>query len=239
VRRVGRLVPDGPFLRIVVVRLDVVGDVVAGLAQQRRIQADRRGQPDEAAHVLAARRLREHARDERRARGAADRAVRPRRPVAEAPRRERVEVRRRGVGVAIGAQLGAVVLARDPEDVGPCRLGGRRGHRHRGGDRIPGRERDTRGEPHDPGDSQPQRATPARAPTHNALVHRQASPGARSGRTGGPQTLQGSEIARPASTRTDGAARSRSGAFPQLPPHRRRKPQVGRHALDEPRQHVV
>ena len=142
VRLAGRFVPNGALtagLGQVVVLLRVVRRVVAGLAEQLREEPEALGQPGLAAHVLGAGRDRVEAADDRGAGRRAHGRGRPGVAVDQAPGGEPVEVRGRGEGVAVGAKLGSVVLARDPENVrrrqGIRRLGsGWRNAEHQGGE---------------------------------------------------------------------------------------------------------
>ena len=114
----GRGVPDGGSFRKVVVLLGVVGGVVAGLAEELREHLLTGWISDHAAHVIAARGWAVEAGDDRGARGRADGRDGPSVGIAEGARRELVDMGRGRVGVAVAAQLRAVVLAGDPEDVG-------------------------------------------------------------------------------------------------------------------------
>jgi hypothetical protein len=120
VMRAGRgLVPDARRFDQVVVLLAVVRAIVTGLAQELREHLHKIRQPHLAAHVLGTGGWRIDARNDRRAGRRAHRCRRPRAQVTHPARRQLVEVRRGGVGVAVATELRPVVLAGHPEDVRP------------------------------------------------------------------------------------------------------------------------
>ena len=158
VRLAGRLVPDrspAAGLLEVVVLLRVVRHVIARLAQDLREEAEAVRQPGTAAHVLGAGGRGVEAADDRRAGRRADRNGRPNVAVDQAACGEAVQVGGGGVLVAVGAELGSVVLAGDPEDVG-----GREARRGLSGGR---RQCDEQKPPDQTGAA---RRMPARRPTH-------------------------------------------------------------------------
>ena len=139
------LVPRRPRRGELVVRLIAVRAVVS-----RRPEVlgeapglNRRHAP--AAHPRRADSGRVHARDDARSGGRADGCVGEGRVVPNALCGELVQVRRRGIRVAVTAERRADVLGADPDDVRPGRALPRRlgapgplGHGHRGGARADG-----------------------------------------------------------------------------------------------------
>ena len=71
----------------------------------------------DGCHVLCAEAGRIHSRDDRCPCRRADRCRGPCVEVEQSPGGQTVEMRRRGIAIAVGAEMGPVVLARDPEDV--------------------------------------------------------------------------------------------------------------------------
>ena len=115
------LVPRLARVRHVIVGLRVVRAVIARLAEGHRVQRERVGDRHSAAVMLRAQRTGIHPGDQRGACGRADRRVGKRVPVANALRGQAVQVGRLGQRIAVTAQIRAVVLAGDPQDVGTIR----------------------------------------------------------------------------------------------------------------------
>jgi hypothetical protein len=108
-----------------VVRLGVVGAVIAGAAQVCGEAAHVGRRRVFAAHVAGAERRRVHARDEARAAWSAHGADGEGAGVTHAFGGQPVEVGRAGLGVSVAPEVGARVLAGDPQNVGPGRRGDR------------------------------------------------------------------------------------------------------------------
>ena len=167
VRLARRFVPDRSLaagLLEVVVLLRVVRHVVAGLAQVLRKEPEALRQPGLAPHVLGPGRRRVEAADDCRAGRRADRNGRPGVAVDQAACGEGIQVGSGGVVVAVSAEVRAVVLAGDPEDVGGREVGGRLGEDW--GDRY-GEEENQTGAA---------RRMPARAPAHPVAEDRSTHP---------------------------------------------------------------
>lgn len=113
---------EGAFVAQVVVRLHVVGGVVARLAQQGRETADMVWNRELRPQPLRPERCRIHPGDEARAGGRADWRGGEGARVADALAGERVEARRARVGVTITTEVRADVLGGDPEDIGLASL---------------------------------------------------------------------------------------------------------------------
>jgi hypothetical protein len=110
----------------VVVGLRIVGRVVTGRTQDFGVKRERRGDRDATPVVLGAERGRIHAGDERGPRGGAHGGVGKREAIPDALRGEPVEMRRLRLRIAVAAEVGAVVLAGQPEDIRA--FGGRQRH---------------------------------------------------------------------------------------------------------------
>ena len=121
-RPVAALVPRLARMGDVVVGLGVVRAVVTRRAEVFRVEFELGRDRHAAAVVVDAQRRGVHARDQRRPRAGTDRSVGKGVAVTHALRRQPVEVRRVRQRVTVTAQVRAVVLTGDPQDVGP--LGG-------------------------------------------------------------------------------------------------------------------
>ena len=115
------LVPDLARLGDVVVFLGVVRAVISGGSQILRKQPPTGRQTNLASHVLSTEAGRMHAGDDRRARRSTDGRIGPAASIDRAAARERVQMRSRGVGIAIAAQVRAVIFTGQPDDVRPFR----------------------------------------------------------------------------------------------------------------------
>jgi hypothetical protein len=99
--------------------LRIVGRVVARFAEELVVVDHRGGHLHPAAVIVNAKGAGVHAGDQGRARRRANRSGRKGVAIANCPRGKLVEFGRFGLGIAVTAKVGAVILARNPEDVGP------------------------------------------------------------------------------------------------------------------------
>ena len=120
------LVPGVAGVGDVVIGLGIVGAVVAGVAEVLGVEADRSGMRTRLRWCWMPSDDGVHPGDQGAPGRRADRGVGEGVPEADALGRQPVEVRRLGERVAVAAEVRAVVLAGDPEDVRPIGRGGGR-----------------------------------------------------------------------------------------------------------------